>query len=71
MRVLLKGLSPGVQHGQETDLGAKMFGICRKLQQRFRAGSKQELIDYLLVPEREPRKVMRQSKDDMEIADVQ
>ena len=71
MRVQLELLVPGVEDAEEADLCAKTFGVSRNLQQRLRAGAKQESVDDLLVLQCEPRKVVRQSKDDMEITDVQ
>ncbi len=39
MWVVLKVLAPGVEHTQETDLRAEMFGISSNLQQSRRAGA--------------------------------
>ena len=49
MRVLLKILSPGVEHTEETDFGAKMLGIGGDLQKSGGAGAEQQVIDNLLI----------------------
>ena len=55
MRVHLKILSPGVEHAEEPDLGAKVLGIGGNLQQRRRTGVEQEVLDDFLVLQSEPR----------------
>ena len=55
MRVLLKILSPGVEHAQEADLRAKMLGIGGNLQQGCGAGTEQEVVDDFLVLQGQPR----------------
>ena len=55
MRVLLEGLSPGVEHTQDTDLGAEMLGIGGDLHQGRGAGAKQKVVDDLLVLQSQPR----------------
>ena len=49
MRVQLEFLIPGVQHAEETDLRAEMFGIASDFKERFRTGSEQEIVDDLFV----------------------
>ena len=39
--VVLQFLSPGMENAEKTDLGAKMVGITRDLDQRFSAGTEQ------------------------------
>jgi len=67
MRMDLQILSPGVQHAEESDLGAEMFGIGGDLQQRRGAGTEQKVIDDFLVLQGEPREFVRKSKHDMHV----
>ncbi len=54
MRMNLEILSPGVQDTEESDLSAEMLGIGGDLQKRCGAGVKQEIINDLLVLQRQP-----------------
>ena len=49
MRVKFEFLTPGVQHAEEADLCAKMFGIAGNFAQCFCTGSEQEIVDDLLI----------------------
>jgi len=49
MRVKFEFLTPGVQHAEEADLRAKMFGIAGHFAQCFCTGSEQEIVDDLLI----------------------
>ncbi len=49
MRVKLELLIPGVQHTEEADLHAEMFGIAGNFEKGFRTGTKQKIVDDLLV----------------------
>src|SRR5437870_1820590 len=69
--VLIEPLAPGMQYAEKADLGAQVFEVGCNLQHGLGAGSKQQAIEDLLVVQCEPRQVMRQSEDDMEVADVQ
>jgi len=50
--MVLDGLSPRVQHAEETDLGAQMLGVASQLEHRFSAGAVKQIIDDPLVAER-------------------
>ena len=56
-------LAPGVEHGQDADASPQVLGIGGDLQQGFGAGLKEQLIDNLLIVERQPRKFVRQGED--------
>src|SRR5258708_489844 len=71
MRMMLQGLAPGVEHTQETDFRSEMFGVAGDLQQSRGAGAEQEIVDDLLVLQSQPRKLMRQGENDMNVADRQ
>jgi hypothetical protein len=51
MRVKFEFLTPGVQHAEEADLCAKMFGIAGNFAQCFCTGSEQEIVDDLSYSE--------------------
>ena len=55
VRMMLKILSPGVEHAEEADLRAEMLGIGGDLQQGRGAGAEQEIVDDLLVLQSQPR----------------
>src|SRR5215813_11710040 len=71
VRMMIESLAPGMQYAEKANLGAEMVGISRNLQHGLGAGSKQQGINDFLVVQCEPGKLMRQSEDDMEVADVQ
>ena len=49
MGVESKFLIPGVQHTEEADLRAEMLGIAGDFEKGFRTGTKQKIVDDLLV----------------------
>jgi hypothetical protein len=49
VRVMFQFLIPGVQHAEEADFRAEMFGIARDFQKCLGAGSEQQAVDHLLV----------------------
>src|SRR5271166_4777552 len=68
MGMKLELLIPGVQHAEETDLGAQMSGIARHFEQGCGAGAEQQVVDDLLVLQGEVCQFPRQSKDYVNIA---
>ena len=68
---MLEVLSPGVEHTQETDLCAKMLRIGGDLQQGCSAGAEQEVVDDLLILQGQPRQLMWDGEDDVNIVDRQ
>src|ERR1035441_7362528 len=71
MRVMLKILSPGMKHTEEADLCAKMLRVDGNLQQGCGAGAEQEVVDDLLVLQGQPRQLVGDRKDDMNVVDRQ
>jgi hypothetical protein len=71
VRVVDEILSPGVQDGEEADLGAEVFWVCGDRPQRLRGGGKEQVIHHGLVLVRNGRDFLRQGKDDMKILSVQ
>jgi len=49
MRVMLEFLIPGVEHSEEADLGAEMFGVASDFEKCVGAGLQQEAVQELLV----------------------
>jgi hypothetical protein len=49
MWVKFEFLTPGVQHAEEANFCAKMFGIAGNFSQCFCTGSEQEIVDDLLI----------------------
>lgn len=71
MRVIVEVLAPGVQHGDEADLGTQMSGISGNPVQCLCDGTKQDRVDLLLVLKGDRGDLLRQGEDDMEIANGQ
>src|SRR5579863_3268023 len=68
MRVKLEFLIPGVQHAEEADLGAEVFGIACDFQKRLRTGAKQQIVDDLPVLQSQWRQLTRQCEDHVDVA---
>src|SRR6266446_9270134 len=49
MWVKFEFLTPGVQHAEEANFCAKMFGIAGNFAQCFCTGAEQEIVDNLLI----------------------
>ena len=49
MRVKFEFLTPRVQHAEEADLCAKMFGIAGNFEECFCTGAEQKIVDHLLI----------------------
>ena len=49
VRVKFEFLTPRVQHAEEANLCAKMFGIAGHFEECFCTGSEQEIVDDLLI----------------------
>ncbi len=60
MRVKLELLIPGVQHTEEADLRAEMFGIAGNFEKGFCTGAKQKIVEDLLVLQSQWRQLTRQ-----------
>ena len=69
MRVMGQRLSPGVQDGDEADLGAEAFGGERH--ERLGGGAHQQAVDRLLVLEGDLGRRRRQGEDDVEVGNRQ
>ena len=68
MRVKFELLIPSVQHAEEADLGAEMFGIASDFEKGFRTGAEQEIVDDLLILQGQWCQLARQGEDNMDVA---
>ena len=64
-------LAPRVEHTQKANRRTKMLRIGGDLEQRGRARAEEQIVDDLLVLQREPRELVRQREDHMVVADGQ
>jgi hypothetical protein len=71
MGMMEQVLPPGVQHGDEADLGPQMGGIGRDDPQGVRRGPEEDAVDPRLVLVRDGRNRLRHSEDDVEVLRVQ
>ena len=62
-----QGLAPGVQHAEETDLSAQVFGIGGELQQSRRTAAEQHPVKQPLVVERYLRQLARDREDHVNV----
>jgi hypothetical protein len=67
----LKRLSPGVQDGEETDVGTETLRIGRHFEQSGGAGFEQEFEQESLVLPDQGNEGMRHAEDQVEVADGQ
>src|ERR1017187_88797 len=67
MGMKLQPLIPGVQHPEETDLGAQTSGLGSHFEQSCGADAKQQVVDELLVLQGEWCQFPRQSENDMHV----
>jgi len=67
MRVSAQILTPGMQDGEESDVGAQVFGVGGHLEKGLRTGAEQEVINDLLVLQRQWRELVRQGEDNMAV----
>ena len=64
-------LSPGMEHGEEANFGAEMFGVGGNGAQGVRSGPKENVVHHFLVLVSDGGNLFRESKDDMEILGVE
>ena len=67
MRMMLQVLAPGVQHGDQPDLGAEMLGIGGDDAQRLGRRLEQDAVDDGLVLEGDLGDRRRHGEDDVEV----
>jgi hypothetical protein len=67
MGMMDQGLSPAVEYGEETDLGAQMFGIGSDGGQGLGCGSKQNAVNEILVLVSDGSDLFGDRENDVEI----
>src|SRR5260370_34730414 len=68
MRMKPDLLIPCVQHAEKANLGTEVSGIASDFEKRFRAGTKQEIVDHLFVPQHKRGQVPGECEDHVQIA---
>jgi hypothetical protein len=67
MRMVLEGLSPGMENGEKPDLGSKVLWIASYCLERFLGGLEQKIVDDSFIRHRQRRKLVRHGENDVEI----
>lgn len=67
MRMMVQVLAPGVQHGEEANLGAEVLGIGGDGAQGLGGGAEEKAVDERLVLVGNGGNVTRQREDDVEV----
>jgi len=65
--MVLQGLAPGVQDGEEADLGTEVSSITGQRLERFGYGSKEDAVDLALVLQCEWTDRFRNREDHVEV----
>src|SRR5947208_2524737 len=69
VRVEVKVLPPGVEHGQEAQFHTEAFGVACNREQSFRGGAEEDVIDSLFVVESDGGDGFGKSEDHVEVLD--
>jgi len=67
VRVLLKVLSPGMEHAEESNVGSEVLGVASQFEHGRGAGAIEQMIEQPLVLENKRGERMRQRENDVEI----
>ena len=67
MRVMLQSLTPGMQQGDEADLGTQVLGRGRDGAQGLGGGVKQDVVNYGLILIRNDRDLLGQREHNVEV----
>ncbi len=65
--MMMKVLSPGMEHAKKPDLCSQMLRVAREFQERGGAGAEQKIVKQSLVLQRESREFVRQGEDDVKV----
>ena len=71
MRMMEQVLAPGVQHGEEADLGAQVLGIGGDCAQGLGGGAEEKAVDERLVLIGDGGNGLRQREDDVKVLCVE
>jgi hypothetical protein len=65
--MMLKVLSPGMEHAEEPDIGSQVLGLASQFEHRRGAGAEEQIVEQSLVLKDQSGERVRQSEDDMEV----
>ncbi len=63
VRVVKKGLCPGVKDGGEADPGAEVLRVRRNFKERLRCGCEQETVGHPWIRQKERVELLRDRED--------
>ena len=69
--MMLKVLSPGMQHAKKSDLCSQMLRVAGEFEQRRCAGSEEQIVKQPLVLQDKSREFVRQGEDDVKVRNWQ
>ena len=67
MGMMLKVLSPGMEHAEESDVGSQVLRIASQFEHRRGTGAVEQIVKQPLVLEDKSGERVRQSEDDVEV----
>ena len=65
--MLLEGLSPGMEHAEESDIRSQVLGIVSQFEHRRGTGAVEQIVEQPGMSLTERVQCVRQSKDDVEV----
>ena len=71
MGMMLKVLSPGMEHAEESDVGSQVLGIASQFEHGRSAGAVEQIVEQPLVLEDKSGQIMRQCEDHVEVRNGQ
>jgi len=69
--MMVKVLSPGVEHAKKPDVRTQMFRVAGEFEQRRCTSSEQQIVKQSLVLQGESGEFVRQREDDVKVRDGQ
>jgi hypothetical protein len=71
MGMMLKVLTPGVEHAEESDVGSQVLGIASQFEHRRGTSAVEQIVDQPLVLQCKGREFMRQREHNVEVRNGQ
>jgi len=71
MRMMPQSLAPGVQHSQETNLGAEVFRVSGDSAQRLCRAGEEQVVNDALILQGQRGELLWQGEDDVKVFDRQ
>src|SRR5450631_244309 len=71
MGMVLKVLTPGMEHAEKSDISSEVLRIASQFEHRRGAGAVEQIVQQPLVLEDQSGKFMRQCEDDMKVRNGQ